>query len=140
MGLHWALVLAFGIAGAGITQSLTYQFLSVAEIFRWDNWQFPCFAGGTAGAIVGHFVWVMSKPRQRASFAAVICALANVLVWMSFLALGTVDMVRPRQRGCHGISAVDSATGRRFGTRGIPAHGIIRSDLFRDMRWTCEFN
>jgi hypothetical protein len=86
MAVHWALVLAFGIAGAGITQYLTYRDFPVAEMFRWENWQSAWIAGVTAGAIVGHFVWVISKPRQRASRAAAICALANVLVWMSFLA------------------------------------------------------
>jgi hypothetical protein len=84
--VHWALVLAFGIAGAWLTQYLTYRDFPVAEMFRWESWQSPWIAGATAGAIVGHFVWVISKPRQRASRAAAICALANVLVWMSFLA------------------------------------------------------
>jgi hypothetical protein len=86
MGLHWALVVAFGIAGAGITQYLTYRFLPVGEIFQWENWGIASIAGATAGAIAGHLVWVISKPRQRFSRAAAICALANVLVWMSFLA------------------------------------------------------
>jgi hypothetical protein len=89
MAIHWVLVLAFGISGAGITQYLTYRFLPVGEIFRWENWQSPWIAGATAGAIVGHCIWVISKPRQRASRAAAICALANVLVWMSFLTFST---------------------------------------------------
>lgn len=85
MAIHWVLVLAFGISGAVITQYLTYRFLPAGEIFRLENWQSPWIAGATAGAIVGHFIWVISKPRQRASRAAAICALANVLVWLSFL-------------------------------------------------------
>jgi hypothetical protein len=86
MAVRWALVLAFGIAGAVIMQYLTYRDFPVAEVFRWENWQSSWIAGATAGAIVGHVVWVISKARQRVSRAAVICALANVFVWMSFLA------------------------------------------------------
>ena len=89
MAIHWVVVLAFGISGAGITQYLTYRFLPVGEIFRWENWDSLWIAGATAGAIVGHLIWVISKPRQRASRAAAICALANVLVWLSFLTLST---------------------------------------------------
>jgi hypothetical protein len=109
MALHWASVLAFGIAGAAITQYLTYQFLPFAQTFRWDDWQFSSLAGGTAGAIIGHFVWVMSRPRQRASRAAAICVLANALVWMAFLVfsppLGDEQFARVeterRQRDAH---------------------------------------
>jgi hypothetical protein len=86
MTLHWALVLAFGVAGVGITQYLTYRDFPVAEMFRWENWQSPWIAWATAGAIVGHCVWVISNPRQRVSRAAAIRALANMLVWISFLA------------------------------------------------------
>jgi hypothetical protein len=85
MASHWLLVLAFAISGAGVTQYLAYRFLAVAEMFQWENWQSPWIAGATAGAILGHFIWVISKPRQRASRAAAICALANVLAWVSFL-------------------------------------------------------
>jgi hypothetical protein len=63
-----------------------YRFLPVSEAFRWENWASPWIvAGALAGAIIGHALWVVAKPRQRASRAAAVCVLANVLVWLSFL-------------------------------------------------------
>lgn len=89
MAIHWVLVVAFGILGAVLTQYVTYRFLAAGEIFRWENWQSPWIAGAVAGALVGHFIWIVSKPRQRASRGAATCVLANVLVWLSFLTFST---------------------------------------------------
>jgi hypothetical protein len=77
------------MSGAAVTQFLTYRFLSMSEAFRWENLESPWIAGAVAGAIIGHFLWVVLKPRWRASRDAAICALANILVWLSFLTFST---------------------------------------------------
>ena len=70
-----------------LSQYLTHRSLAVTDIFRSGHWQSPWIAGTVAGAIAGYFLWVIAKPRQRTSRAAVVCVLANVLVWLSFLAV-----------------------------------------------------
>jgi hypothetical protein len=85
LGVHWALVLGFAMLGAAMTQFLTYRFLPIGEVFRWENWQSPWIAGATGAALIGHLLWVIAKPRQRTSRAATVLTLANVFVWLSFL-------------------------------------------------------
>jgi hypothetical protein len=85
MTIQWVLVLGFAMSGAVTTQFLTYRFLPVSEIFRWGNWGSPWIAGALAGALFGHALWVVAKPRQRTSRTAAMCAVANVFVWLSFL-------------------------------------------------------
>jgi len=85
MKVHWAVVLGLAILGAAMTQLLTNRFVPVAEIFHWENWQSSWIEGATAGALFGHFLWVIAKPRERASRSATSCTLANTLVWLSFL-------------------------------------------------------
>jgi hypothetical protein len=85
VAVRWTLVLGFAMLGAAITQLLTHRFLPVVEVFRWENWQSPWIAGATGGALIGHLLWVIAKPQRRISRAAVVCTLANVLVWLLFL-------------------------------------------------------
>lgn len=85
MAVPWIPVLTGGVIGAGMTQYLTHRFLPVAEIFRWDHWQGPWWAGAIAGTLIAYVTWVAVQPRARASRAAALCALANVVVWASFL-------------------------------------------------------
>ncbi len=86
MTIHRALVLGLAVIGAVSTQLLTCRFLPLAEVFRWGNWQsFWIVVGATAGALSGHLVWVLAKPRHRMSRAAAVCALANMVAWLSFL-------------------------------------------------------
>jgi hypothetical protein len=87
MNLHRALVVGMGIAGVVLTQFMTYRTLPLAEVFRWENWQSAWIEGATAGALLGHLVWVIAKPRQRVSRAVAVCTIANVIVWLSFLAI-----------------------------------------------------
>ena len=89
MTVHWPLVVGFALSGAVVTEFSTYRFLPASEAFRWENWDSLWIAGAVAGAIIGHSLWVVLQPRRRASRAAAICVLANVLVWSSFLTFST---------------------------------------------------
>lgn len=85
VAFHWALVLGLAISGAAVTQFPLYDFLPLSEIFRPENWGSDLIPGAVAGATIGHFIWVIAKPRRRASHAAAVCVLANIFVWLSFL-------------------------------------------------------
>jgi len=86
MTIHRALVLGLAVIGAVSTGLLTCRFLPLAEVYRWGNCQsLWIVVGATAGALWGHLVWVLAKPRHRVSRAAAACTLANMVAWLSFL-------------------------------------------------------
>lgn len=82
LSAHSTLVLGSALLGTVLTQ---LRFTPLTEVFLWDNWNNLSLAGTTAGGLLGHLAWAMARPRARTTRAALVCTLANVLVWLSFL-------------------------------------------------------
>jgi len=84
MAVRLTFLVGLGLLGACTAQLLRYRFLPLSEVLRWDTWDVS-IGGAIAGTLIGHLLWVIAKPRQRASRGAVLCVVANITVWISFL-------------------------------------------------------
>ena len=63
---------------------------TVAELPWIAESAFPVTSEGVlGGALVGAVLWALMNPRKRCSPAAIAAVLTNVVIWLSFLALGT---------------------------------------------------
>ena len=88
------------LAGAGTIGAVVTHVLSVwnylpSEALTWSTWSeallwINCwtFDGAIAGVLVAHTALVSKDPKQRLSPAVAACVLANLLVWLVFLAFG----------------------------------------------------
>ena len=85
---HRSLLAASALTGAVLTHFLLLRTLPISEAFAWDNvdrgW---VLVGAISGVVLGHLGWVAANPLRRLSRAAAFCALANVAVWVAFIAL-----------------------------------------------------
>ena len=72
--------------GAIATQLSATRYLPLAERLRWESWDELVLLGVIGGALLGNLWWVALKLPERLTRAAFVCVLANVLVWIAFLA------------------------------------------------------
>jgi hypothetical protein len=76
---------SLALAGAVATQLLATRYLPVPERLLRESWDELALFGAIGGALQGNLCWVAMKPSERVTRAALLCILANVLVWTLFL-------------------------------------------------------
>jgi hypothetical protein len=80
------------VAGAAVaviaSQIALYRFLPISMALDWDAWTANFVVeAAIAGGLVANLLWIVARPRQRFSRAAVIAVAANVVAWIGFLAV-----------------------------------------------------
>lgn len=90
--IHGSLVCGFTLLGVVATQLLIFRYprYALSDVFSWAYWDSESWdslrrEGAVAGALSGHLLWVLLKPRQRVSRAMTVCMGANLVAWLSFL-------------------------------------------------------
>ena len=76
---------SLAVIGAIATQLSATRYLPVAERLRWESWDELVLVGAIGGALIGNLCWVAMKLPERVTRATLLCVVANVLVWISFL-------------------------------------------------------
>jgi len=122
---------ALAVIGAIATQLSATRYLPLAERLGWESWDELVLFGAIGGALLGNLCWVAMKPFERVTRATLLCVLAHVLVWISFLVFNPplkesefvdINARRTGQDAQVGLDVVDDApivvAGRLSGTFG----------------------
>jgi hypothetical protein len=82
---RFLLCASLAVIGAIATQLSATRYLPLAERLRWESWDELVLLGVIGGALLGNLWWVALKLPERLTRATLLCVVANVLVWISFL-------------------------------------------------------
>jgi hypothetical protein len=82
---RFLLCASLAVIGAIATQLSATRYLPLVDRLQWESWDELVLLGAIGGALLGNLYWVAMKPSERVTRAIVLCVLAHVLVWISFL-------------------------------------------------------
>ena len=82
---RFRLCASLAVSGAIATQVFATRYLPLVGRLSWESWDERMLLGAIGGALIGNVCWVAMNLPERVTRAALLCAAANVLVWISFL-------------------------------------------------------